>query len=186
MVVKKNHPQLYAELQTFFTTPGIIADHERYDRCRTVSKGHGRLETRTLECLTAGCEDWHWPDSAQVIQRTCERRVRRSGKSSCEVSYGVTSLTADDARAADLERLWRGHWTIENRKHYVRDVTLGEDRQQMHRGNAPEVLAILRNVLIDLWRVEGWNNIADAVRATAASVPRALRFIGALPKPTLT
>jgi len=186
MVVKKNHPQMYAELALFFDLPGILADDEHYDRSRSVSKGHGRLETRTLECLSASCAEWQWPDAAQVLRRTCTRLERKKGKCTLTVSYAITSLTADEARAADLETLWRGHWTIENRKHYVRDVTLGEDRQQMHTGQAPQVLAALRNALIDLWRAQGWTNIADAVRDTAASVQRAFTFIGVSPTATLT
>ena len=54
----------------------------------------------------------------------------KTGKHSIAVSYGVTNLSHDAARAAHLEAFWRGHWTIENRKHYVRDVTLGEDHGQ--------------------------------------------------------
>jgi predicted transposase YbfD/YdcC len=186
MVVKKNHPQMYAEVALFFEQPGVLADAEHYDRCRTVSKGHGRLETRTLECLSASCGDWHWPDAAQILRRRCERLECKSGKRTLTLSYALTSLTIEDARAVDLERLWRGHWTIENRKHYVRDVTMGEDRHQMHSAQAPQVLAALRNALIDLWRSHGWSNIADALRDTAASVRRALTLIGALPAATLT
>ena len=186
MVVKKNHPQMYAELALFYDLPGILADQEHYDRCRTVSKGHGRIETRTLESLSAKCEEWQWPDVAQILRRTCVRLERKKGKCTLRVSYALTSLTVEEARAADLEQLWRGHWTIENRKHYVRDVTLGEDRQPMHSGHAPQVLAALRNALIDMWRSAGWTNIADAVRDTAASVQRALTFIGVRPAATLT
>ena len=114
------------------------------------------------------------------------RLERKKGKCTRSVSYALTSLTVEEARAADLEMLWRGHWTIENRKHYVRDVTMGEDRQPMHTGQAPQVLAALRNALIDMWRAQGWTNIADAVRDTAASVQRALTFIGVRPTATLT
>ena len=188
MIVKANHPQMYAELTTCFKVPGILADDEQYDRCRTVTKAHGRLETRTLVCLQGGCADWRWPDVAQVIERTCERQLRRKGKRtrSYEVSYALTSLAAEEVGAAGLETLWRGHWTIENRKHYVRDVTLGEDRHPMYRGNAPQVLAAIRNGLIDLWRHHGWRYIADAVRACAASLAQTLTLIGALPEQTLT
>jgi len=186
MVVKKNHPQMYAELALFFELSGILADNEHYDRYRSVSKGHGRLETRTLECLSGSCPKWRWADAAQVVRRTCVRLERKKGKCTLTVSYALTSLTVEEARAADLETLWRGHWTIENRKHYVRDVTLGEDRQPMHTGQAPQVLAALRNALIDMWRSLGWSNIADAVRDTAASVQRALTFIGVRPASTLT
>ena len=118
---------------------------------------------------------------AQVVQRTCERIVCKTGERTVTVSYGSTSLTADDARAVELEALWRGHWTIENGKHDVRDVTLGEDRGQMYTGNAPQVLAALQNALIDVWRAQGWRNMADAARACGASVQRALTCIGALP-----
>ncbi len=182
MVVKQNHPLMRDEIALFFSEPRLPADaHEHYDCTTNVTKGHGRLEVRTLECITGQCTDWQWPDVAQVLRRTCERVVCKTGKRTVQVTYGFTSLTADAARAADLEVLWRGHWTIENRTHYVRDVTMGEDRHQMHTGHAPQVLAALRNALIDLWRAQGWCNMADALRACGASVHLALTCIGALP-----
>ena len=186
MVVKENPPQMRAEIALFFDIPAIPADAEQYDQYQTLSKGHGRLEVGTLECTTGIYDVWAWPDAAQVLRRTCDRRVIKTGKRSVEVTYGITSLRPEEAQAAQLERLWRGHWTIENRKHYVRDVTLGEDRNQMHTGNAPQVLAALRNGRIDVWRAQGWTYIADAVRACAASVERTLTLIGALPAETLT
>jgi hypothetical protein len=125
-------------------------------------------------------------DAAQVLRRRCVRLERTKAKCTSSVSYAISSLTFEEARAAELELLWRGHSPIENGKQYVRDVTLGEDRQQMHTGHARQVLAALRNSLIDLWRSLGWSNIADAVRDSAASVQRALSFIGALPTATLT
>lgn len=187
MICKRNHPQMYAELELFFTLPGIVADDEWYDEVTTVGKGHGRLETRRLRCLRGQCVDWHWPDSCQVIERTCirERRVKGEMKQSIDVSYGLTSLPPAEVGAAGLEQFWRGHWTIENRKHYVRDVTMGEDRHPMYRGTAPQALAALRNGLIDLWRSQGWPFISDAIRSCATSLARALQCIGYQP-PTLT
>jgi hypothetical protein len=116
----------------------------------SVSKGHGRIEKRTLSCGTGLVETLIWSGVAQVIRRTCERLVVKTGKRSVEVSYGITSLAPYEAQAEHLEQLWRGHWTIENRKHYVRDVTMGEDRNQMHTGDGPRVLASLRSGLLDL------------------------------------
>jgi hypothetical protein len=84
------------------------------------------------------------------------------------VTYNIR-VPPSEANAAPLERLWRGHWTIESQSHYVRDVTLGEDRNHMRTGRAPQALAALRNGLLALWRRAGWTNIADAVRAHAAS-----------------
>jgi predicted transposase YbfD/YdcC len=178
MVVKHNQRRLYDDLTLFFQLPASAADQEQRDRVRTVTKGPGRLETRTLECSTAGAEYLSWPGMAQIGRRTCERTVIKTGKHSVEVSYGVTNLGADEARAAHLEALWRGHWTIENRKHYVRDVTLGEDQGQAYCGSTPQALASLRNALIDLMRQQGWNNLADALRHYGASVPRVLALIG--------
>jgi len=181
MVVKRNQRRLYEDLALFFELPAIAADQEQLDRIRTINKGHGRLETRTLECSTAGADYLVWPGIGQIVRRRCERVLLKSGKRSVEVSYGLTNLTPDEAGAAQLEALWRGHWTIENRKHYVRDVTLGEDAGQAYRGNTPQALAALRNSLIDLMRHHGWSNLADALRHYGASVPRVLALIGALP-----
>lgn len=123
MFVKRNQRRLYDDLTLFFQLPAIVADHEQSDRVQTVTKGHGRLETRTLECSTAGADYLGWPGMAQIMRRTCERTVIKTGKHSVEVSYGLTNLGSDATRAAHLEALWRGHSPIENRKHYVRDVT---------------------------------------------------------------
>lgn len=95
--------------------------------------------------------------------------------------YGITNLTPLKARAPELELLWHGHWTIENCSQYVRDVSLGEDAHQAHRGNTAQVLAVLRSSLITLLRAKGWTGIPDALRHYAAAPWRALTLIGALP-----
>lgn len=186
MIVKRNQRQLWEDLDLLFRIPAIPADQELWDQITTITKGHGRLETRTLSCGTGLIEVLDWPGVAQVMRRTCERLVMKSGKRSAEITYGITSLPPSEVGAAQLEALWRGHWTIENRKHYVRDVTMGEDHNQMHSGDAPRALASLRSGLIDLWRWKGWTNIADAIRDCTASVQRTLALIGAIPDPTLT
>lgn len=132
-----------------------------------------------LECTTDDCAWLGWPGATHVLRRTCERQVPRTGKTTITVTYGITNLPPAETSAALLEQLWRGHWTIESGSHYVRDVTLGEDRNHMRTGQAPEVLAALRNGLLALWRWAGGTTIADAVRATAAPVATALTFIGA-------
>ena len=93
-------------------------------------------------------ERLEWPGVEQALCRTCERVQLKSGTRSPKVRYAVTSLSHEQASVEELAALWRGHWSIENRSHYVRDETLGEDRGQMHRGQAPQALAALRNGLL--------------------------------------
>jgi len=186
MVVKRNQRRLYEDLELFFRLPPIAADGEEWDRVQTISKGHGRIERRTLESSSGLCTYLNWPGVAQVLRRTCERTIVATGEYSCEVSYGLTDLGPAHAGATQLEGLWRGHWTIENRDHYVRDVTLGEDVGQAHTGSTAHALAAWRNGILIALRRAGWCNIADAVRAYAASVHNTLDLIGAVPSVTLT
>jgi hypothetical protein len=149
---------------------------------RTISKGHGRREWRTLETSTA-LKGWvNWPGHAQVLRRTCRRLIRKTGAIQEETTYGITSLPPDAAPAPLLESLWRGHWTIENRVHYPRDVTLREDAGQAFHGSTPQALAALRNALLSVLRALGWTNVADALRHYGAKVEHALHLIGALPR----
>ncbi|OIO98275.1 MAG: hypothetical protein AUK03_01500 [Anaerolineae bacterium CG2_30_64_16] len=90
----------------------------------------------------------------------------------------MTSLGRDWAGPQHLEFFWRGHWTIENKVHYIRDETMGEDRGQVHTGSAPQALATLRNGIISLLRYRGRNDIAEALRHYGASTQRALQLIG--------
>ncbi len=119
-----------------------------------------------------------WPGVQQVVRRECERRTLTTGHVSQTVTYALTSLPSAIASAAQVEQFWRGHWTIENRVHYVRDVTLGEDAQQLYTGQAPQVLATIRNVLLNLLRTAGWTNMAAALRHFSYAPLTALQFIG--------
>ena len=177
MVVKRNRRQLYDELTWFFTTPPLACERP-WQELTTVNKGHGRLETRHVTS-TDDLDDYLiWPGVQQVLRRACERVRLKTGEVSHAVTYAITSLPARLAPPVTLAALWRGHWTIENRRHYVRDVTLGEDAHQMHVGSAPRALAALRNSLITLVRRAGWTNIAAGLRHIGATPATALQFIG--------
>jgi predicted transposase YbfD/YdcC len=179
MVVKKNQGTLYQFLDMLFTLPAHPADREVWDQVGPIhEKGHGRLETRTLISGAAHIEDVDWPGVAQVMRRECERIELKTGKVTREVSYGLTSLRVEQANAATLERLWRGHWTIENRVHYVRDVSFGEDAGHAAEGNTAHALASVRNALLYLFRRAGWRFVPDALAHYGASVRRALTLVG--------
>ena len=79
----------------------------------------------------------------------------RSGKIRNELVHGITSLTPERADPARLLALTRGHWEIENKGHWIRDTTFGEDLSTVRKGNAPQVLATLRNIAVILLRGVG-------------------------------
>ena len=180
LVINGNQPfsqQVIADL--FATASWTLAERaQEYRQHRTVEKGPGRLQTRVLEASSTLTGWLDWPDLGQVRKRTTRRVILATGEVDEEVTYAVTSLPPADASAADLERLWRGHWTIEHRVHYVRDVTLGEDAGQAYRGHPPQTLAALRHAVLTLLRVAGWTRIADALRHYAAHLDETLAFIG--------
>jgi len=179
MIVKKNQATLYEYLTMLFSLPAHPADHEIWDTFGPITeKGHGRLETRTLTCGAAHIEDVDWPDVQQVVRRECERVVLKSGKYSREVSYGLVSMRPEEAGAASIERLWRGHWTIENPVHHVRDVTFGEDAGHAAQGTTAHTLAALRNGLLTVFRSANWRSIPDALAHYGASVTRVFTLIG--------
>lgn len=183
MAVKDNQPALLDAIRTLFTQPPWLPD-ERGQEVRegqTVEKGHGRLETRTLTASTALNAYPHWPAVGQVLHRRCRRVHLATGEVTEDSSYAVTSLSPAQASPAVLERLWRGHWTIENRVHHVRDVSFGEDATRAAIGNTAHALASLRNALLNLIRAAGWTRISDALRHYGARVERALTLIGVQP-----
>ena len=81
--------------------------------------------------------------------------IQKTGKERVEVVYGVTSLPPERATPGRLLDLVRGQWQIENKSHWVRDVTFDEDRSQVRCGNIPQVMAALRNTAIGLLRWAG-------------------------------
>jgi predicted transposase YbfD/YdcC len=139
-------------------------------------KGHGRLERRTITTTTWLNEYLGvWPGVAQVFRLERQRKVK--GKTEVEVVYGITSLSVGAADAAALLGYTRGHWGIENGLHYTRDVTLGEDRCRVRRGQAPRVLATLRNVAVYLLRHAEYPSVAAATRAMVAQPELALALL---------
>jgi hypothetical protein len=141
-----------------------------------VEKGHGRRERRTLTATTALNGYLDWPGVGQVGR--VESVVERDGKSTSEARYFITSVPRQVAGAEELLRWSRGHWTIENRSHYVRDVSLGEDASRIRKGSGPEVMAALRNLAIGFLRSTGVSNIAEAMRRNAARVGELFTKLG--------
>ena len=145
---------------------------------RQTNKGHGRIETRTIQVSTELQGYLDFPHAAQVFRIHRKTIHVKSGKVTEEVAYGVTSLTRQQAAPERLLALVRGHWHIENKTHYVRDVTYGEDKSQVRTGSGPRVMASLRNVAIGLLRLRGWPGTPKANRHYAAHPAAVLGLLG--------
>lgn len=162
-IVKENQPTLLDDIRTLFDPPITCPPLDDQRETQTVDNGHGRHhDTRRLIASTDLVGYSNWPCLAQVFRY--ERTWEEHGKSKQEVQYGITSLPPDIADAGRLLALKRGHWQIENGLHYVKDVTLGEDRSLVHLGNGPSVLSMLRDASISLLRRAGLRTIAQHLR----------------------
>ena len=112
------------------------------------NKGHGRREKRTLRVTPILEKYLDWPGAVPVFP--IHRLRQLPGKTEQETVYGITSLAPEEANAERWQGLVRGHWGIENRLHWVRDMTLGEDACRVRRGEAPQVLAAFRHAVVHL------------------------------------
>jgi predicted transposase YbfD/YdcC len=183
-LVKENQPTLYATIELLFaapsqdiTTPGFGAMQTDFQTATTTSKGHGRLERRTLtsSSLLQGYIDW--PGHAQVFKLTRTRTVRKAQKTTTETVYGMTSLAADEASPAQLLDYVRRYWAIENQLHYVRDKTLHEDQTRMTSPTLAQNMATLNNLIIGLAHLAGFRYLPQARRYFQARLVETLRLV---------
>jgi len=137
-------------------------------------RGHGRTERRTLK-VTSVAAGLAFPHAAQAIQITRRRKLR--GKWSREICYAITSLTLTQATYTQLAAIIRGHWGIEDRLHWVRDLDFDEDRSQIRTASGPRIMASLRNLVITILRLTGATSIAAALRYHARRPARPLQTI---------
>jgi predicted transposase YbfD/YdcC len=175
LVVKRNRPQLEAEIRQLFALPPDPS--YPVPQARSVDKKHGRLTVRQLSTsselnLAIAAE---WRDAAQVF--LLERWVTRHGKTTYESVCGITSLAADEASPAQLLALVRAHWHIENRCHWRRDATLGEDRCTVRHPVVATILAVLNSTILALLDKLKVTNIRKARRAFNAHPHTALALL---------
>lgn len=192
LVVKDNQPLLREDIQAVFEAPHLLSltsqELASEHRAREGSIHGDRIEERVL-CTSTALVDCYrgsegreqlWAGLGQVLR--IERTItnKRTGRTTSEVAYAITSLSPEEATPAQLLKAWREHWHIENKLHWVRDVTFDEDRSTVRKGHIPQVMAALRNLAISLLRLLGATNIAQACRRCAASAPLVLALLGCL------
>ncbi|WP_407566990.1 ISAs1 family transposase [Polymorphospora sp. A560] len=171
LTVKGNQPHLHKQLADLPWRQ--VPDATRHD-----DRGHGRREIRTLKILSVST-GIAFPNAAQALQiRRRRRRLDQPRRFTTETVYAITDLHVHQAKPEQLATWIRGHWSIENAVHWVRDVTYDEDRSQIRTGTGPQVMAVLRNTAISALRTAGVTNIAAANRHHARDSTRPLALLG--------
>lgn len=172
LTVKGNQPSLRRQLaaQPWKDVP---VGHRETDT------SHGRTVTRTYKVITiaAGILFPHAAQAVQIIRTRKLKNKNKSQRAKRETVYAITSLTAEQAHPGELARYIRGHWHVENKLHWVRDVTMGEDASTIGTGAGPRVMAGIRNLVISLLRLAGHTNIAKALRHNARNPKRAITLV---------
>jgi predicted transposase YbfD/YdcC len=166
IAVKGNQPKLYQHLQAQFE------QHEAQSVDDQTEHTRDRIVQRTVSVLdhVTGL-DAAWVGVQRLIR--VERTGIRATEAVHETMFYISSIAAD---AADFSRLIRHHWHIENRLHWVKDIVFKEDSAALCAGHAPENMAILRTVALNLFRLNGFASMTKAIRAVAHDIPRLFSF----------
>jgi len=187
MIAKHNQKGLFERLDAL-DWASVPVTH------KSTGTGHGRRETRTIQVMDAPA-DLGFPHVAQVflIERHTTRKIRRRKKNSRKYTtkeirsaiavLGITSLSAREAAPEHLAAYVRGHWSIENKVHWVRDVTFREDASQVKTGSRPRIMATLRNLAIGLIRQAGYTKIAATIRRIRNDPSLLMTILGLQPGP---
>lgn len=168
ITVKGNQPALHNQLKAL--------PWSQVPAYTSVDRAHGRIERRSSKAVTVQTGIL-FPHARQAIQITRKTRRIHGTKWTTEVTYAVTSLTAEQADTTELAEHVRNHWAIENRLHWVRDVTFDEDHSQVRTAGGPRAMASLRNLAVSLLRIDGYPNIAQAIRYHAWDPLRPLKLL---------
>jgi predicted transposase YbfD/YdcC len=165
--VKGNQKTLFRTIKDTVASQAAVSMNFSDERSR------GRHEQRIVEVFRPPMSlTEHWAGLERIIQ--VERLVCRQGKQSRTQSYYISSVCSDDAE--DFARGVRGHWAIENRLHWVKDVHQHEDSSRISKGNGVETLSLLKNIAINLCREDGFDSIKAAAIHFASNVKELLKY----------
>lgn len=169
--VKTNQLHLYEHIERLFAPdnpkPGFGKISTDFQQATKFNYGHGRLEKRTIQTSSMLNDYLDWPGVGQVYRLERKFDWIRQGevfKTSCQVEYGITSLSGTQSSPAELLGYRRQHWSVETGLHYRRDVTFREDATRTTIASAGRILATIHNLIIGLIKRAGHSNAAKARR----------------------
>jgi len=131
---------------------------------------HGRIEIRKIWTTSELNNYLDFPHVGQVFAIEREFINKKTGKSSREIAYGITSRTAEEASPERLLNINRGHWAIENSCHYIIDWNYDEDRSRIRTGYGPENITRLRRFAVGVIKSKKVSSVAQKMRELTRNV----------------
>ncbi len=162
--VKNNQPGVFQDIELYFK------DRKDPDFVLCDPPDHGRIEIRKIWTTTELNGYLNFPHVGQtfIVQR--EFTDKKTGKDSCEIAYGITSRTPEQADPQQVLTTNRGHWTIENSCHYIIDWNFHEDRSRISKGYGPENITRLRRFAIGIIKSKGVRSVPQKMRQLMGNV----------------
>ena len=179
--VKANHPQMQAAIADVFMPAPVSPGHSQISlpetHAQTIDYARGRTEYRYLTASSQLNDYLDWPHLGQVFRVQRVVHHHQTGKITYEVLFGLTSLTTKQITPDGLLHHIRQHWHIENRLHYVRDVTFREDACTIRHTKRQRLLASLNNLVIGVVRQTDFRYLPEARRYFSANYHEALQLL---------
>jgi predicted transposase YbfD/YdcC len=162
--VKGNQSGVFHDIKFYFE------DRQEPEFIECSPPDHGRIEVRKIWTTTELNDYLNFPHVGQafVVQR--EFTEKKTGEYSCEIAYGITSRTPEQADAQRVLATNRGHWIIENSCHYILDWNFDEDRSRIRTGYGPENITRLRRFAIGVIKAKGVRSVAQKMRKLTGNV----------------
>jgi predicted transposase YbfD/YdcC len=169
--VKANQPGLLQDIELYFQ------DRQEPDFVDYTPPDHGRIEIRKIWTTTELNDylDFPYVGQAFVIER--QSIEKKNGESTCEIAYGITSRTSEQADAQRVLNVNRAHWSIENSCHYIIDWNYDEDRSRIRTGYGPENMTRLRRFAIGVIKSKGVRSVAQKMRELTRNVRLVLDYL---------
>jgi len=148
----------------------LFQDRQQPDFVQYTPPDHGRIEIRKIWTTTELNDYLDFPYVGQAFLIERHSIEKKSGIRSCEIAYGITSRTAEQADPERVLNVNRGHWTIENSCHYILDWNYDEDRSRIRTGYGPENITRLRRFAIGIIKSKNLRSVAQKMRELTRNV----------------
>jgi predicted transposase YbfD/YdcC len=162
--VKGNQPGVLQDVALFFQ------DRQQPDFVQNTPPDHGRIETRKIWTTPELNDYLDFPHLGQAFVIERHATEKKTGISSCEIAYGITSRPPEQADPQRVLKVNRGHWTIENSCHYIIDWNYDEDRSRIRTGYGPENVTRLRRFAVGVIKSKGVRSVAQKMRELTRNV----------------